>query len=138
MKKTKKNNLRKYECLFILDTVGKEEAEKEILDRVQKEIQAVGGKVETVQKMGAKPFARNAQGRTTGSYVNMILNLPPKAIRELDTKFHLDTDLFRWHFTEWVEPPVRKPRKLPPGEQPALSERPERSERFERGGRDRR
>ena len=54
MKKTNKSNLKKYECLLILDTIGKEEAEKEILDRVQKEIQQAGGKVETVQKMGQK------------------------------------------------------------------------------------
>ncbi len=113
MKKTKKNNLKKYECLLILDTVGKEEAEKDILDRVQKEIQQAGGKVETMQKMGQKPFARNSNGRSAGSYVNVIFGAPPKAIHELDVKFHLDTEVFRWQFSEAIEQPERKPRKIP-------------------------
>ena len=113
MKKTNKSNLKKYECLLILDTIGKEEAEKEILDRVQKEIQQAGGKVETVQKMGQKPFARNAKGRSAGSYVNIIFGAPGKVLKDLDAKFHLDTELFRWQFSEFVPEPVRKPRREP-------------------------
>lgn len=111
MKKTKVNNLKKYECLLILDAAAKEETEKEILDRVQKDIQQAGGKVETVQKMGPKPLARVAQGRSAGNYVNVIFHAPAKAIHGLETKFHLDTDLFRWLFTEALpEPKEQKPR----------------------------
>ena len=110
-KQNKQKNLNKYEALMILDTAGREDAEKDIIDRIQKEIQQAGGKVETVQKMGPKPFARVTQKRTMGSYVNFIFAAPGKAIRELDAKFHLDTDLFRWQFTEPLpEAPVREPR----------------------------
>jgi ribosomal protein S6 len=110
LKKTKQNNLKKYECLLILDAAGKEETEKEILDRVQKEIQQAGGKIETVQKMGPKPLARTVRGRSAGNYVNVIFLSPPAAIRELDAKFHLDTDLFRWQVTDM--PPEPKERKV--------------------------
>jgi small subunit ribosomal protein S6 len=110
-KQTKQKNLNKYEALVILNTDGGEDAEKTIVDRVQKEIQQAGGKVETVQKMGSKPFARTTGKRTAGSYVNFIFGAPAKAIRELDAKFHLDTDLFRWQITEAMpELPPRKPR----------------------------
>ena len=34
--------MKKYEGLFILDVVGKEDAEKEIIDRIQKDIEQVG------------------------------------------------------------------------------------------------
>jgi small subunit ribosomal protein S6 len=102
--------LKKYEGLFIIDTAGKEEVEKEIIDRIQKAIENLGGRVETVQKMGSRPFARTTEKRGAGNYVNVIFAAPPTAIRELDTKFHLETDVFRWQFTEVIPEPVRKPR----------------------------
>jgi ribosomal protein S6 len=112
LKKQKLKNLNKYEALVILDTAGREDAEKDIIDRIQKEIQAAGGKVETVQKMGQKAFARPTRKRSAGGYVNFIFAAPSKAIAELDAKFHLDTDLFRWQFTEPLpEQPEREPRK---------------------------
>ena len=115
MKKTMRNNLKKYECLFILDAAIKEETEKEILDRVQKDIQQAGGKVETVQKMGPKPLARIVRGRSAGHYVNVIFQAPPATIRGLDAKFHLDTDLFRWQLTDMPpEPKEQKPRTKKP------------------------
>ena len=112
MKKQKtQKNLNKYEALIILDTASREDAEKDIIERIQKEIQQAGGKVETVQKMGPKPFARTTHKRSAGGYVNFIFAAPGKAIAELDAKFHLDTDLFRWLITEPLpEAPVREPR----------------------------
>jgi len=103
--------LKKYEGLFILDVAGREDSEKEIVERIQKAIEHAGGRVETVQRMGSRPFARTSRSRTSGYYVNVILTAPPKAIVELDAKFHLETDIFRWQFTEPMpEMPVREPR----------------------------
>jgi len=103
--------LKKYEGLFILDIAGREDAEKEIVERIQKAIEHAGGRVETVQRMGLRPFARTSRTRSSGYYVNVIFQAPPKAIAELDAKFRLETDLFRWQFTEPMpEMPVREPR----------------------------
>jgi len=107
--------LKKYEGLFILEVAGKEDAEKELVDRVQKTIEQAGGRVETVQRMGPRPFARNSRKRTSGYYVNYIFHAPPKAIHELDAKFHLESDVIRWLFSEPMpEMPVREPRTGPP------------------------
>ena len=105
--------MKKYEALFILDVVGREDAEKEIIERIQKEIEAVGGKVETVQKMGQRPFARANSKRSAGHYVNVIFTAPGNAIAQLDAKFHLDADMFRWQITESIPEPERKPRREP-------------------------
>ena len=105
--------MKKYEGLFILDVVGREDAEKEIIDRIQADIEQAGGKVETVQKMGQKPFARTTSKRSAGHYVNVIFHAPAKAIAQLDMKFHLDADVFRWHMTEFIPEPERKPRREP-------------------------
>jgi small subunit ribosomal protein S6 len=111
--KKKDMGLNKYEGLMILNTAGKEEAEKDILDRIQKDIEQAGGRVETVQKMGSRPFARETNGMSAGYYANFIFRAPPKAISELDAKLHLDTEVFRWLFTEPIpEAPVREPRDM--------------------------
>lgn len=103
--------MKKYEGLFILDIAGREDSEKEIVERIQKAIEHAGGHVETVQRMGTRPFARTSRTRSSGYYVNFIFTAPPKAIAELDAKFHLETDIFRWQFNEAMpEQPVREPR----------------------------
>src|SRR5437899_179593 len=94
------SGLNKYEGLLILDTGSKDEPGKEILDKIQKEIEQVGGRVETVQKMGPRPFARITRKRSAGFYVNFIFQVPPKGLAELDAKFHLEPEIFRWLFTE--------------------------------------
>jgi len=103
--------LKKYEGLFILDVVGKEDAEKELIERIQKDIEQVGGRVETVQKMGPKPFARPNPKRASGHYVNVIFEVPPKAMAGLDAKFHLDTEMFRWQISEVIPEKPRKKKK---------------------------
>ena len=105
--------LNKYEGLFILDIADKEEVEKELIERIQKIIQQAGGRVETVQRMGPRPFARNSRQRASGHYVNFIFQAPPGAITELNPKLHLETEIFRWHFALAApETPVREPRAM--------------------------
>ncbi len=43
--------MKKYEGLFILNLAGREEGVKDALDKISNDITAVGGKIETVQKM---------------------------------------------------------------------------------------
>ena len=56
--------MKRYEGLFILNTAGKEEGVKDALDKISAEISTAGGKVETVQKMDKKSFARIADKNT--------------------------------------------------------------------------
>lgn len=107
------DKLRKYEALFILDAAIQEEAVKDIVERIQKDIENAGGRVETVQKMGQRPLARNMKLRSAGYYANFIFKAPQTAIHGLDAKFHLETDLLRWHITDFVPEPVRKRRTQP-------------------------
>jgi len=88
--------VKRYEGLFILNTAGKEDGVKEIIDRITAEIEAQGGKVETVQKMDKRTFARVADRRhTSGFYVNIILSAPPAAITPLLARLGLNSDVFR-------------------------------------------
>ncbi len=97
--------MKRYEGLFILNTAGKEENVKETIDKVSSEISSVGGKVETVQKMDKRAFARVADKRhSSGFYVNVIFESQPAAVAQLQSRFALNADVFRVMFSEAPAP----------------------------------
>jgi ribosomal protein S6 len=97
--------VKKYEGLFILNTVGKEEGIKEAIDKISAEIVAVGGAVETVQKMDKRPFARVANKKySSGFYVNFIFSAPNNAVVQLRHRFGVNDEIFRVLFTEAPAP----------------------------------
>ncbi len=99
--------MKKYEGLFILNTTGKEEGVKETIDKISAEIAAVGGKVETVQKMDKRPFSRVANKKhSSGFYVNVIFDSLPGALDQLKHRFALNEEIFRVLFTK--APPPKK------------------------------
>jgi len=101
--------VKRYEGLFILNTTGKEEGVKDALDKISAEISAAGGKVETVQKMDRKHFARVADKRhNAGFYANIIFNGTPAIVAQLRQKFGLNDEVFRVLFTESPEPKPAK------------------------------
>ena len=99
--------MKRYEGLFILNTAGKEEGVKDIIDKISAEIASVGGQIETVQKMDKRAFARVADKKySSGFYVNIIFAGPAGAVAQLGTRFALNEDVFRVLFTS---APTAKP-----------------------------
>ena len=97
--------MKRYEGLFILNIAGKEEGLKEIIDKLSEEITAGGGKVETVQKMDKRSFARVTDKRiSSGFYVNIIFEIDPASLPGLRSKFALNDDVYRVLFTEAPAP----------------------------------
>ncbi len=97
--------MKRYEGLFILDTAGKEEGIKDIIDKISEEITAAGGKVETVQKMDKKQFMRVANKKhTAGFYVNVIFEGEPALVEQLRHRFTTNSDVFRVLFTNTKAP----------------------------------
>ena len=97
--------MKRYEGLFILDTAGKEEGIKDIIDKITVEIEQLGGKVETVQKMDKKNFARVANKQyTAGFYVNIIFEGQSTVVDQLQHRFAMNKDVFRVLFTESPAP----------------------------------
>jgi ribosomal protein S6 len=101
--------MKRYEGLFILNTAGREDGLKDTLDKISAEISAAGGKVETVQKMDRKHFARVSDKKhSAGFYANIIFNGTPAIIAQLNTKFALNDDVYRVMFTASPEPKAAK------------------------------
>ena len=101
--------MKRYEGLFILNTSGKEEGVKDALDKISAEIVTAGGKVETVQKMERKAFARVADKKhSAGFYANVIFTGTPTIIAQLRTKLALNEEVFRVLFSQSPEPKAAK------------------------------
>jgi small subunit ribosomal protein S6 len=101
--------VKRYEGLFILNISGKEDGVKDTLDKVSADITSAGGKVETVQKMEKKAFARIADKKNTaGFYANIIFNGTPAIIAQLQKTFSLNEEVFRVLFTLSPEPKPAK------------------------------
>lgn len=101
--------MKRYEGLFILNTAAKEDGIKDTIDKVSAEITNSGGKVETVQKMDKRSFARVADKKHgAGFYVNIIFESAPQALAALEHRFNVSEDVFRVMFTM---APAPKPAK---------------------------
>lgn len=104
--------MKRYEGLFILNTAGKEESVQAVVDHIRKDLESVGCKIETVQKMDKKPFARVAsKNYSAGFYVNYIFTADQAAVTQIRHKFAMNDDVFRLLITQ--SPVVAKPAEQP-------------------------
>ena len=103
--------MKRYEGLFILETAGKEEGIKDTIDKISSEITAAGGRVETVQRMDKRNFARVADKKhNAGFYVNVIFESEPGVVDQLKHRFAMNGEVFRVLFTNAPAPkPATKP-----------------------------
>ena len=101
--------MKRYEGLFILETAGKEEGIKDAIDKISNEITNAGGKVETVQKMDKKSFARVADIKhNSGFYVNVIFEGEATTVNQLKNRFANNEEVFRVMFTAAPAPVAAK------------------------------
>jgi ribosomal protein S6 len=88
--------MKKYEGLFILNLAGREDSLKDVIDRVTAELTNAGCKVENVQKMDRRTFARAASKKITGGYyVNFVFSAENTVVPQLRNRFVLDQDVYR-------------------------------------------
>ena len=100
--------MKRYEALFILNTAGKEDSVQALVDHIRKDLESIGCKLETVQKMDKKTFARMAgKKQTSGFYVNYIFEADAPALAQVRSKFAMNDDVFRVLLT--LSPVVVKP-----------------------------
>ncbi|HRI14329.1 MAG TPA: 30S ribosomal protein S6 [Verrucomicrobiota bacterium] len=99
--------MNRYEGLFILDLAGREEGLQEAVDKVQTLLTAAGAKVDTVQKMDKKSFARVTDKKVTGGhYVNFIFQASLTVIAALPPKFAHIPEVYRVQFNHAPKTPL--------------------------------
>ncbi|MBA3544217.1 MAG: 30S ribosomal protein S6 [Chthoniobacterales bacterium] len=101
----------RYEALLVLNTQGKDDNLKDIVDRLESEFQKEGAQIEQVQKMDKRQFSYVAGELDSGYYVNFIFHADPDLITKLRSKFKLDPEVYRQHYQrlrEKKEQPAKK------------------------------
>jgi len=100
----------RYEALLVLNTQGREETVKDVVDRLESEFQKEGAEIEQVQKMDKRQFSYVAGELEAGHYVNFIFHAEPDLITKLRAKFKLDAEVYRQHYQR-LRPKVERPAK---------------------------
>jgi ribosomal protein S6 len=95
---------RNYEGLFILNTAGKEESSKDLIEKLEKDIQQAGGKTTKIERMDKRTFARIAHEIDSGYYVNIGFEMAPEKLSVFRDKLRLDQDVFRAVFFQSEKP----------------------------------
>jgi small subunit ribosomal protein S6 len=88
----------RYEALLVLNTQGKDDTVKDVVDRLESEFQKEGAEIEQVQKMDKRQFSYVAGELDEGFYVNFVFHAEPQLITKLRSKFKLDPEVYRQHF----------------------------------------
>src|SRR4029453_5052649 len=78
--------MNRYEALLVLNTQGKDETAKEIVDRLESEFEKEGAKIEQVQKMDKRQFSYVAGELNAGHYVNFVFNPAPRLTAKCGAK----------------------------------------------------
>ena len=102
----------RYEALLVLNTQGKEDTVKEIIDRLESEFQKEGAQVEQVQKMDKREFSYVAGPLDSGFYVNFVFNADPDLITKLRSKFKLDPEVYRQNYQRLPDTKEKLGKKL--------------------------
>ena len=100
----------RYEALLVLDTQGRDDTVKDVVERLEAEFQKEGAEIEQVQKMDRRPFSYVAGKLDAGYYVNFVFHADPQLITKLRAKFKLDPEVYRQHYQR-LRPKVERPAK---------------------------
>src|SRR5438477_7295738 len=102
----------RYEALLVLNTQGKDDAVKDIVDRLESEFQKEGAQIEQVQKMDKRPFSYVAGELDSGFFVNFVFHADSQLITKLRSKFKLDPEVYRQHYQKLRPKTESKPKKV--------------------------
>ena len=101
----------RYEALLVLNTQGRDESVKDIVDRLEDEFRNEGAEVEQVQKMDRRQFSYVAGPLDSGHYVNFVFAADPQLITKLRSKFKLDAQVYRQHYQRLPDKAATKERQ---------------------------
>jgi len=90
--------MNRYEALLVLNTQGKDDTVKDVVDRLESEFEKEGAKIEQVQRMDKRQFSYQGGELDSGFYVNFVFEADPQLISKLRSKFKLDPEVYRQHY----------------------------------------
>jgi ribosomal protein S6 len=103
----------RYEILLALNAAGKEETNKDLIERLEKTLAAEGAQVEQVQRLERREFAYPHDKLKSAYFVNYIVAAEPSAITKIRSKFSLDEEVVLQNYLrKGTVKPAGKARKV--------------------------
>jgi len=81
--------------MFIFPETLDEEGLDQAIDAVKRELEKLGGTLESITRLGKKTFARPMQKKKAGYYVVLMLRLDSLKLDAFKKRLKLATDVFR-------------------------------------------
>ena len=86
--------MREYKALFIIDS-DKEASLKEILGSITTSITKMSGKINKEENWGKQQLAYPVDKKPDGIYYKLDFSMDPSKVKELNSKFKLNSDILR-------------------------------------------
>ena len=83
----------RYEILLALNAAGKEETNKDLIERLEKTLATEGAQVEQVQRLERREFAYPHDKLKGAYFVNFVVTAAPDAVSKIRTKLTLDDEV---------------------------------------------
>lgn len=88
--------MRKYETIFVIDSLLKSEEIDAIISKYERFISANGGHIESIERWGKKRLAYEIKKRQYGYYILIRFDGPPTMIKPLEREYRLNESLLRY------------------------------------------
>ncbi len=88
--------MRKYETIFVIDSLLKSEEIDNIINKYERFISANGGQIEAIERWGKKRLAYEIKKRQYGYYVLIRFDGLPTMIKPLEREYRLNESLLRF------------------------------------------
>lgn len=85
-----------YEMIIVLDPSLAEEAQEREVAAVTGLVSREGGQIFELQRWGKKRLAYEVKKRREGSYIYLLLDGPPKLVRELERQFKISESVLKY------------------------------------------
>jgi ribosomal protein S6 len=83
----------RYEYLIALDTRGKEDSAKDMIERLEKDFVAEGASVEQAQRLERRELSYPHDHMKQAYFVNFVFTAEPPVLEKLRAKFKLDAEI---------------------------------------------
>ena len=102
----------RYEILLALNVAGKEETNKDLIERLEKALASEGAVVEQVQRLERREFSYPHEKLKSAYFVNYIVTAEASAIAKIRTKLTLDEEVVLQNYLrKGADKPAGKARK---------------------------
>ena len=92
--------MKQYELLVIFKPNADAEEVDKLISKVSSDIETLGGKADSVDKIGRKKLAYEIQNFRDGFFTNMVLSLDEAKVAEFKRQLRLNDSILRTMFIE--------------------------------------